>query len=64
MDLEYGEVFGEDPICYSIPNTYSIRVESLTATLVSINKTEFMKKYKKLVKPMQNFFLKRRRLID
>ena len=49
MDLGYGELFGEDMLCFNVTNTYSIRVESTSATLLSIDRIEFVKKYKRIV---------------
>ena len=49
MDLEVGKLFGEDFICFNLPNTYSVKVESPTLTLCSIKGLEFNKKYKKML---------------
>ena len=49
MDLGVGEVFGEDMICYGIANAYSVKVESTQLSLLSIERTEFSKKYKRMV---------------
>jgi CRP-like cAMP-binding protein len=48
MDLGYGEVFGEDFICFGLPNTYAIKAESTKVTLLSIDKSEYNKKYKRM----------------
>lgn len=52
MDLGFGELFGEDMLCFNVSNTYSIRVESTSAILLSIDRAEFIKKYKRIVQPM------------
>lgn len=49
MDLFAGEAFGEDYLCYSAANTYSAKVESTTLDLLIIDKSEFQKKYKRMV---------------
>lgn len=52
MDLEVGKLFGEDGICFNIPNTYSVKVESPNLVLLSIKGTEFSKKYKRMLQPL------------
>ena len=59
MDLCIGEAFGEDFIIFNLPNTYAVKVESPKLTLLSIDKAEFNKKYKRMNVPMQKYFLKR-----
>lgn len=49
MELGVGEVFGEDFICYAMVNSYSVKVESTKLELLSIDKGEFGKKYKRMV---------------
>ena len=49
MDLGVGEVFGEDFICYAIANSYSVKVESPGLVLLSIEKSEFTKKYRRML---------------
>lgn len=36
MDLETEKLFGEDFICFNVPNTYSVKVESPKLELLSI----------------------------
>lgn len=46
------EVFGEDHIVFNLPNTYAVKAESTKVTLLSIDKNEYMKKYKKMIAPL------------
>lgn len=64
MDLGFGELFGEDMLCFNVLNTYSIRIESTSAVLLYIDRSEFIKKYKRIVLPMQKYFTRRKKLID
>jgi hypothetical protein len=52
MDLGVGEVFGEDLIVFGIPNTYGVKVESTTLTVLTIERDQFNKKYKKMILPL------------
>lgn len=49
MDLEVGKLFGEDFTCFTVPNTYSVKVESPKLELLSIKTSEFGKKYKRML---------------
>lgn len=49
MDLGVGECFGEDYFCFNVPNTYSVKIESITASLIWIDKNNFLKKYKRVM---------------
>ena len=49
MDLGVGEVFGEDMLCFAIPNTYSVKVETTHVALLSIERGDFTKKYKRML---------------
>ncbi len=64
MDLEVGKCFGEDFICFNQKNSYSVKVESPNVTLLSIKSSEFSKKYKRMLQPLQKYFARRHRLID
>lgn len=64
MDLEVGKLFGEDGICFNVPNTYSVKVESPSLNLLSIKQTEFSKKYKRMLIPLQRYFYRRQLLIQ
>ena len=57
-------MFGEDYLCYTLPNTYSVKVESIKFSMLSIDKAEFVKKYRKMIKPLQHYFYKRKILIE
>lgn len=52
MDLDVNEVFGEDHIVFNLPNTYAVKAESTKVSLLSIDKVEFLKKYKKMSAPL------------
>ena len=52
MDLGEGECFGEDYIIFTMANTYAIQVETTKVQLMSIDKGEFLKKYKKMTGPL------------
>jgi CRP-like cAMP-binding protein len=49
MDIEIGECFGEDPFCFNVPNTYSVKIESKDCSLYSIDRASFLKKFKKII---------------
>lgn len=63
LDLEVGKCFGEDSICFNQLNSYSVKVESPNCVLLSIKREEFGKKYKRMLQPLQKYFIKRHRLI-
>ena len=49
MDLGIGDCFGEDYLCFNEPNTYSIQTQSTELILFSIDRQEFIKKYKRII---------------
>lgn len=63
MDLGFGEAFGEDYICFNLPNYYSVKVESTSMAVLSIEQSEYFKKYKKITPYMKSHFRKRQDLI-
>jgi len=63
LDLEVGKLFGEDHVCFGLPNTYSVRAESPVVTLLVIRAVHFQKKYKRMLGPLQRYFGKRQALI-
>lgn len=64
MDLEVGKLIGEDFICFQLPNTYSVKVESPTASMLYITHDHFNKKYKRMLPPLRRYFSKRQALIQ
>jgi hypothetical protein len=56
MDLGEGEVFGEDYICFEQSNLYSIKVESNKVVLLSIERYELFKKYRKVIPHLRLYF--------
>jgi hypothetical protein len=63
MELVNGEVFGEDLICFNMPNSYSIKVESISLATLYIEKPDFGLKYKRIMQPLQGYFINRQNLI-
>ena len=63
LQLAQGEVFGEDNVILcgadSHPNFYTVKVESTSCTLLSIDKSEFHKKFKRILPPLQAYFTRR-----
>jgi len=63
LDLEIGETFGEDGICFGIPNTYSVKVESSSVHIIFTERSDFSRKYKWLISLQANFYKTRRKFI-
>ncbi len=59
MELCDGEIFGEDFLCFNMPNSYSIKVESIKLATLYIEKIDFNLRYKKIMQPLQSYFIKR-----
>ena len=58
-----GEVFGEDYIIFNQNNNYSIRVESSQCLLLEIHYYDFIKKFRKIIPALTDYFKQRRELI-
>ena len=52
MDIDIGECFGEDPLCFNVLNTYSVKIESKECILYSIDREKFLKRFKKIIPSM------------
>ena len=59
MNIGEGEMVGEDYACFYKNNGYSVKVESINVKVMQIDSLDFIKKFKKAMAGIQEYFVER-----
>lgn len=64
IELGPGECFGEDMLCFGLPNTYSVVAVTTKVTLHYISYHDFKRFFKRILPQLQKYFFNRKKLME